>query len=88
MSNVVGTIKIGEDRIITTKGNSVDTWTRFGNGDEGKFIVYNGVRYKLLKSKETESEEVEEEDTNDQCFSISHFSIMTGKYDMLINLDI
>ena len=51
MSNVVGTIKIGEDRIITTKGNSVDTWTRFGNGDEGKFIVYNGVRYKLLKSK-------------------------------------
>jgi len=54
MSNVVGTIKIGEDRIITTKGNSVDTWTRFGNGDEGKFIVYNGVRYKLLKSKETE----------------------------------
>jgi len=62
MSNVVGTIKIGEDRIITSKNNSIDTWTRFGNGDDGKFIIYNGNKYKLLKSKETEVEEIEEED--------------------------
>ena len=58
MSNVVRTIKIEEDRIIT-KGNSIDTWTRFGNGDECKFIVYNNIRYKLLKSEENESEEVD-----------------------------
>ena len=64
MSNVVGTIKIGEDRIITTKNNSIDTWTRFGNGDDSIFIIYNGNRYKLLKSKETESEEIEEEDND------------------------
>jgi hypothetical protein len=62
MSNIVGTIKIGEDRIITSKNNSIDTWTRFGNGDDGKFIIYNGNKYKLLKSKETEVEEIEEED--------------------------
>lgn len=61
MSNVVGTIKIGEDRIITTKNNSIDTWTRFGNGDDSIFIIYNGNRYKLLKSKETEVEEIEED---------------------------
>jgi hypothetical protein len=64
MSNVVGTIKIGEDRIITTKNNSIDTWTRFGNGDDSRFIIYNGNRYKLLKSKETEVEEIEEEDND------------------------
>lgn len=64
MSNVVGTIKIGEDRIITTKNNSIDTWTRFGNGDDSIFIIYNGNRYKLLKSKETEVEEIEEEDND------------------------
>jgi hypothetical protein len=62
MSNIVGTIKIGEDRIITSKNNSIDTWTRFGNGDDNKFIIYNGNKYKLLKSKETEVEEIEEED--------------------------
>jgi len=64
MSNVVGTIKIGEDRIITTKNNSINTWTRFGNGDDSRFIIYNGNRYKLLKSKETEVEEIEEEDND------------------------
>jgi hypothetical protein len=64
MSNIVGTIKIGEDRIITTKNNSIDTWTRFGNGDDSRFIIYNGNRYKLLKSKETEVEEIEEEDND------------------------
>jgi hypothetical protein len=62
MSNIVGTIKIGEDRIITSKNNSIDTWTRFGNGDDSRFIIYNGNKYKLLKSKETEVEEIEEED--------------------------
>ena len=64
MSNVVGTIKIREDRIITTKNNSIDTWTRFGNDDDSRFIIYNGNRYKLLKSKETEVEEIEEEDND------------------------
>lgn len=62
MSTVVGTIKITEDRIITTKGNLIETWTRWGNGDEGRFIIYKGDRYKLLKSKETELVIDDEED--------------------------
>ncbi len=62
MSEIVGKIKITEDRIITTKNNIIETWTRWGNGDEGRFIIYNGDRYKLLKSKETEVVLDEEED--------------------------
>jgi hypothetical protein len=56
MSKIVGKIKITEDRIITTKNNIVETWTRWGNGHEGIFIVYKNNRYKLLKSKETDVE--------------------------------
>jgi hypothetical protein len=52
--NNIGSIKICEDRIITTKDNSIDIWTRFGNGDDSRFIIYNGNRYKLLKSKDSE----------------------------------
>jgi hypothetical protein len=62
MNTVVGTIKITEDRIITTKGNIIETWTRWGNGDEGRFIVYKGDRYKLLKTKETEPIDEDEDD--------------------------
>lgn len=50
----MGTIKITEDRIITKKEGLEEIWTRWGNGDEGKFIVYSGIRYKLLKTKEKE----------------------------------
>lgn len=62
MNTVVGTIKITEDRIVTTKGNIIETWTRWGNGDEGRFIVYKGDRYKLLKTKETEPIDEDEDD--------------------------
>ena len=55
-------IKIYEDKIITKKRELVQTWTRFGNGDEGNFIVYKGNRYKLLKSKEVKV--VVEDDDN------------------------
>jgi hypothetical protein len=54
MSDIMGTIKITEDRIITKKEGLEEIWTRWGNGDEGKFIVYSGIRYKLLKTKEKE----------------------------------
>ena len=63
MNTVVGTIKITEDRIVTTKGNIIETWTRWGNGDEGRFIVYKGDRYKLLKTKETEP--IDEDEDNE-----------------------
>lgn len=56
MSKIVGKIKITEDRIVTTKNNIIETWTRWGNGDNDKFIVYDGNRYKLLKSKENDEE--------------------------------
>lgn len=66
MSKIVGRIKITEDRITTTKNNLVETWTRWGNGDDKKFIVYNGNRYKLLKSKETEQNLDLESDLSDE----------------------
>lgn len=59
----MGKIKIYEDKIITKKSDLIQTWTRFGNGDEGNFIVYKGIRYKLLKSKEVKP--VVEEDNLD-----------------------
>lgn len=51
MSDIVGKIKFFEDKIVTTKGSLVEVWTKF-LGDESKFIVYNGDRYKLQKSKD------------------------------------
>lgn len=58
----IGKIKIYEDKIITRKSDLVQTWTRFGNGDEGNFIVYRDIRYKLLKSKEVKPV-IEEDDS-------------------------
>lgn len=61
MSEIVGSIKINEERIITNKNGLIETWTRWGNGDENTFIVYRGDRYKLLKVKEKESPKIEKE---------------------------
>lgn len=51
MSEILGKIKISEDKIITTKENIIETWSR-NAGDDTKFIVYKNIRYKLLKVKE------------------------------------
>lgn len=61
MSKALGKIKITEDRIYTTQNGVTETWTKIG-GDESKFIIYEGLRWKLLKSKEVEVEEEEEVD--------------------------
>jgi hypothetical protein len=50
MSEILGTIKITDDRIITKKGELVETWSRW-SGDDSIFIVYDGIRYKLLTSE-------------------------------------
>lgn len=57
MTDIVGRIKITEDQIITIKKEQIQTWTRWGNGDENNFIVYNGCRYKLLKTKEVQKDD-------------------------------
>ena len=69
MSEVLGTIKILDDRIITKKDGLVETWSRW-SGDENSFIVYDGVRYRLMKSdgdivRKTDiySDEDEDDDT-------------------------
>jgi hypothetical protein len=62
MSDIVGKIKITEEQIITTKRGLIQTWTRWGNGDENNFIVYNNIRYKLVKTKEVDIIEDESED--------------------------
>jgi hypothetical protein len=51
MSEILGTIKITDDKIITKKEKISETWSRW-SGDDSIFIVYDGIRYKLL-SKET-----------------------------------
>jgi len=50
MSEVLGTIKITDDIIITKKGELVETWSRW-SGDDSIFIIYDRVRYKLLTSE-------------------------------------
>jgi len=50
MSEVLGTIKILDGKIITKKEGLVEIWSRWGNGDENSFIVYDGIRYRLMKS--------------------------------------
>ena len=47
MGEILGTIRITDDRIITKKGELVETWSRW-SGDDTIFIVYDGIRYKLL----------------------------------------
>ena len=51
MTEEMPTIKFLEDKIITTKDGVVEVWSRW-NGDESKFIVYQGIRYKLSRTKE------------------------------------
>lgn len=51
MSEILGTIKITDDRIITKKGDVIENWSRW-SGDDSIFIVYDGIRYKLLKQED------------------------------------
>ena len=50
MSEILGTIKITDDKIITKKEKISETWSRW-SGDDSIFIVYDGIRYKLLKQE-------------------------------------
>jgi hypothetical protein len=50
MDEILGTIRITDDRIITKKCELVETWSRW-SGDDTIFIVYDGIRYKLLKQE-------------------------------------
>jgi len=72
MSEVLGTIKFLEGRIvIKRKDGSVETWSRAGS-DNINFISYQGYIYKLLKNNETEVkepikkyQEIEDDDIED-----------------------
>lgn len=68
MSEIAGTIKILDGKIITKKNEVIETWTRWGNGDDKIFIVYDGITYKLLKYQETENknESFDEDDDYDE----------------------
>ena len=43
MAEIVGTIKILDGKIITKKNDVIETWTRWGNGDDKFFITYDGI---------------------------------------------
>lgn len=47
MSNILGTIKITDLKIVTKKDGKVEVWSAT-RGDESKFIIYKGRVYKLL----------------------------------------
>ena len=68
MSEIVGTIKILDGKIITKKNDVIETWTRWENGDNKFFITYDGITYKLLKYQETENknESFDEDDDYDE----------------------
>lgn len=57
MSEILGTIKVLEGRIITKKGSVIETWSR-GGGDPNNYIIYNGLTYRLLNGKGEKNEEV------------------------------
>ena len=77
MSEVLGTIKFLEGRIIIKrKDGSVETWSRAGS-DDSNFISYQGYIYKLLKNNEPEVKEPikkyqeieeDEDDLDDESF--------------------
>jgi len=55
MSEILGTIKVLEGRIITTKNGISEIWSR-GGGDPSNYILYNGLTYRLLNGKEEKVE--------------------------------
>ena len=56
MSNIVGTIKISELKIVTKKEEKVEVWS-LTHGDDTKFILYRGRIYKLLSEDNSNIEE-------------------------------
>lgn len=49
MSEILGTIKILDGKIITKKGEVTEVWSRW-TGDGNHYIVLDGITYKLMKS--------------------------------------
>lgn len=56
MSQIVGTIKISELKIVTKKEGKIEVWS-LTRGDESKFIVFRGKAYKLVNEENTDNEE-------------------------------
>lgn len=50
MSEILGTIKFLEGRIITNKNGVTETWS-IGGGDPNNYILYKGSSYRLLNGK-------------------------------------
>ena len=69
MSEILGTIKILDGKIITKKEGVTETWSRWLTGDESTFIVYDGITYRLVKSdgdvSASKKKYLEEDDSDD-----------------------
>jgi len=72
MSEILGTIRILEGRIITKKNGVEEVWSR-GGGDPNNYIIYNGLTYRQLNGKNQEIsepvkkyQEIEENDLDDE----------------------
>lgn len=67
MSEILGTIRILEGRIITKKNGVEEIWSR-GGGDPNSYIIYNGLTYRQLNGKSEpvkKYQEIEKDDDID-----------------------
>jgi hypothetical protein len=76
MSEILGTIKFLEGRIITNRNGVTETWST-GGGDSNYYIVHNGTTYRLLNGKGEKTELVSkkkyEEIEEDEDLDIDDF---------------
>lgn len=64
MNNCIGTVKIKEDTIITTKyDGEVSIWSRRGKNTLN-YITYNGLTYYLTSNVESEDTELNDDYIN------------------------
>jgi hypothetical protein len=51
MAEILGTIKILEDKIIIKKDNIIEVWVKWANENSDKFITYGGLTWRLESDK-------------------------------------
>ncbi len=64
MSEILGTIKVLDGRVITKKNGVEEIWSR-GGGDPNNYILYKGLTYRLLNNKGQELEPIKKQDIDD-----------------------
>lgn len=53
MSEIIGTIKILEDKIIIKKDDLTEVWVKWSDENSDKFITYRGLTWRLESDKKS-----------------------------------